>query len=78
MCRKGNNMLSVNSNPTNVMAFKGKPSAKDLKKAYEAIDKAHWNAIMLDTRISKEVKNLMNENAKLQKELFELKGLEPQ
>ena len=46
MCRKGNNMLSVNSNPTNAMAFKGKPSAKDLKKAYEAIDKAHWNAIM--------------------------------
>ena len=38
------------------MAFKGKPSAKDLKKAYEAIDKAHWNAIMLDPRISKEVK----------------------
>ena len=57
MCRKGNsNMLSVNSNPTNAMAFKGKPSAKDLKKAYEAIDKAHWNAIMQDTRISKEVK----------------------
>ena len=49
-------MLSVNSNPTNAMAFKGKPSAKDLKKAYEAIDKAHWNAIMLDPRISKEVK----------------------
>ena len=56
MCRKGNNMLSVTSNPTNALAFKGKPSAKDLKKAYEAIDKAHWNAIMLDTRISKEVK----------------------
>ena len=56
MCRKGNNMLSVNSNPTNAMASKGKPSAKDLKKAYEAIDKAHWNAIMQDTRISKEVK----------------------
>ena len=57
MCRKGNsNMLSVNSNPTNVMAFKGKPSAKDLKKAYEAIDKAHWNAIMQDSGITKEVK----------------------
>ena len=56
MCRKGNNMLSVNSNPINAMAFKGKPSAKDLKKVYEAIDKAHWNAIMQDTRISKEVK----------------------
>lgn len=57
MCRKGNsNMLSVNSNPTNAMAFKGKPSAKDLKKAYEAMEKAHWNAIMQDTRISKEVK----------------------
>ena len=56
MCRRGNNMLSVNSNPTNAMAFKGKPSAKDLKKAYEAIDKAHWNAIMQDTRIDKDVK----------------------
>lgn len=31
-----------------------------------------------EEQISKEVKNLMNENAKLQKELFELKGLEPQ
>ena len=31
-----------------------------------------------EKQISKEVKNLMNENAKLQKELFELKGLEPQ
>ena len=39
MCRKGNsNMLSVNSNPTNAMAFKGKPSAKDLKKAEEAAE----------------------------------------
>ena len=57
MCRKGNsNMLSVNSNPTNAMAFKGKPSAKDLKKAYEAMEKAHWNAIMHDPGITKEVK----------------------
>ena len=57
MCRKGNsNMLSVNSNPTNAMAFKGKPSAKDLKKAYEAMEKAHWNAIMQDPGITKEVK----------------------
>ena len=49
-------MLSVNSNPTSVMAFKGKPSAKDLKKAYEAMEKAHCNQIMQDTRISNEVK----------------------
>ena len=57
MCRKGNsNMLSVNSNPTNAMAFKGKPSAKDLKKAYEVMEKAHWNAIMQDPGITKEVK----------------------
>ena len=28
-----------------------------------------------EKQISREVKNLMNENAKLQKELFELKGL---
>ena len=54
---KGNsNMLSVNSNPTSVMAFKGKPSAKDLKNAYEAMEKAHWNQIMKDPRISNEVK----------------------
>jgi len=57
MCRKGNsNMLSVNSNPTSLMAFKGKPSAKDLKKAYEAMEKAHWKQIMKDPRISNEVK----------------------
>ena len=62
MCKKGNNMLSVNSNPTSAMAFKGKPSTKDLKKAYEAIDKAHWNAIMQDTRISKEVKKNLLRN----------------
>ena len=48
-------MLSVNSNPTNVMAFKGKRSAKDLTKAYEAMEKAHWNAIMQDPGITKEV-----------------------
>lgn len=47
-----NNILSVNSSPTSVMAFKGKPSAKDLKKAYEAMEKAHWNQIMQDPRIS--------------------------
>ena len=52
------NMLSVNSRPTSVMAFKGKPSAKDLKKAYEAIEKAHWNQIMQDPRISNEVKKI--------------------
>ena len=49
-------MLSVNSNSTNAMAFKGKPSAKDLKKAYEAMEKAHWKQIMKDPRISNEVK----------------------
>ena len=49
-------MLPVNSNPTSVMAFKGKPSAKDLKKVYEAMEKAHLNQIMKDPRISNEVK----------------------
>ena len=49
-------MLSVNSNSTNAMSFKGKPSAKDIKKAYEAMEKAHWNQIMKDPRISNEVK----------------------
>ena len=49
-------MLSVNSTPSNTMAFKSRLSAKDMKKAYVAIDKAHWNAIMKDTRISEEVK----------------------
>ena len=49
-------MLSVNSNPTSVMAFKGKPSTKDMKKAYKAMEEAHWHAIMSDTRISNEVK----------------------
>ena len=60
MCRKGNsNMLSVNSNPTSAMAFKGKPSAKDLKKVYEAKEKARWNQIMKDSRISNEVKKIL-------------------
>ena len=36
-----NNMLSVNSNPTSVMAFKGKPSAK----AYKIVDELNRNAI---------------------------------
>ena len=49
-------MLSVNSNPTSVMAFKGKPSAKDMKKAYKAMEEIHWHTIMSDTRISNEVK----------------------
>ncbi|MCI7047640.1 MULTISPECIES: hypothetical protein [Helicobacter] len=31
-----------------------------------------------EREMSQEVKNLMSENAKLQKEFFELKGLEPQ
>ena len=49
-------MLSVNSTPANATAFKGKPSAKDFKKAYKAMEEAHWHAIMSDTRISTEVK----------------------
>ena len=38
-------MLSVNSNPTNVMTFKGKPSAKEMKKAYKIVDELNRNAI---------------------------------
>lgn len=38
-------MLSVNSNPTSVMAFKGKPSAKEMKKAYKIVDELNRNAI---------------------------------
>lgn len=49
-------MLSVNSNPTSVMAFKGKPSAKDMKKAYKAMEEIHLHTIMSDTRISIERK----------------------
>ena len=49
-------MLSVNSNPTSVMAFKGKPSTKDMKKAYKAMEEIHWHTIMSDPRISIEGK----------------------
>ena len=31
-------MLPVNSNPTSVMAFKGKPSSKDIKKFIKIAD----------------------------------------
>ena len=51
-----NNMLSINSSPTSVMAFKCKPSTKDLKKASEVMEKIRWNQIMQDPRISNEVK----------------------
>lgn len=58
-----NNMLTVNSNPTSVMAFKGKPSTK-MKKAYKAMEEIHWRTIMSDTRISNEVKkNLLTNKA---------------
>lgn len=55
-------MLSVNSTTANAMAFKGKPSAKDLKKTYKAMEEAHWHAIMSDTRISSEVKKNLLRN----------------
>ena len=68
-------MLTVNSNPTSAMAFKGKPSAKDLKKVYEAIDKTQWNAKMKDTRISNEVKKHLLIN-KIMSDLSQMNWLE--
>ena len=41
-----NNMLSVNSNPTSVMAFKGKPSTKAMKNAYRLVDKMNSETML--------------------------------
>ena len=46
-----NNMLSINSSPTSVMAFKGKPSAKAMKNAYRLVDKMN-NGTMLSNALA--------------------------
>ena len=38
-------MLPVNSNPTSVMAFKGKPSSKDIKKYIKIADTLGGNIV---------------------------------
>ena len=38
-------MLSINSSPTSVIAFKGKPSTKAMKKAYKIVDELNCNAM---------------------------------
>ena len=42
-------MLSVNSTPTSVMAFKGKSNAKAMKKAYKIVDELNRNAMYSQT-----------------------------
>ncbi len=50
-------MLSVNSTSTNlttgVMAFKGKPSAKELKKFYQLLEKQRIDMFLKNPNISK-------------------------
>ena len=66
------NMLSVNSNPTSVTAFKGKPSSKELKKLYQTIDKLQFEQYLKNPKISKAEKQetLMKETAVKAMELW--------
>ena len=65
-------MLSVNSNPTSVMAFKDKASSKELKKLYKAIDKLQLEQYLKNSKISKAEKQetLMKETAVKAMELW--------
>ena len=55
-------MLSVNSNPTvtatvakpqNTVAFRGKPSGKEIKKLYQALDKIQFEQYLNNPNIPK-------------------------
>ena len=65
-------MLSVNSNPTNTMAFKGKPSSRELKKFYQTLDKLQFEQYLKDPKIPKAEKQetLMRETAVKAMELW--------
>lgn len=52
-------MLSVNSTPTSVMAFKGISSAKAMKKAYKIVDELNRNAMYSQAVIGKSKFELM-------------------